>query len=149
MGRGQFCARMRQGEGVKKFVTAAVLLMLGAAGLFNGIALVSDPDGGTLGLSVDMLPEWHTWDYRYAGAFVLVALGIAPLVCAAGVIVDTPGARVFAGIVGVIAVGWTLWQYLVLDIWAPRAYTGLTLIGVLLAVGGIEALFTGRRRVER
>lgn len=124
---------------MKKLVTAALLLVLGSAGLFNGIALVSDPDGGTLGLSVDMLPVWHTWDYRFAGAFVLVALGIAPLVCAAAVIVDVSGSRVFAGIVGGVALGWTLWQFLVLEIWAPRAYAGLVVIGVLLVVGAVDA----------
>jgi len=65
------------------------------------------------------------------------------------VIVDIPGARVFAGVVGIVAVGWTLWQYLVLDIWAPRAYTGLTLLGILLAVGGVDAMVRGRRRAKR
>lgn len=130
---------------MKKFVTAALLLLLGASGLFNGIALVSDPGGATLGLSVDMLPAWHTWDYRYAGAFVLVALGIAPLVVAAGVIVDVSGARFAAGAVGATSIGWALWQYLVLDIWAPRAYLVLGLLGIVLVLGAIDSV-AGRVR---
>ncbi|AYJ48133.1 hypothetical protein [Rhodococcus sp. P1Y] len=125
---------------MKKFVTAAVLLILGASGLFNGIALVSDPNGGTLGLSVDMLPAWHTWDYRYAGAFVLVALGIAPLVVAAAVIVDVSGSLLVAGVVGATAIGWALWQYLVLDIWAPQAYLVLGLIGIVLVIGSVDSV---------
>lgn len=125
---------------MKKFVTAAVLLILGASGLFNGIALVSDPNGGTLGLSVDMLPAWHTWDYRYAGAFVLVALGIAPLVVAAAVIVDVSGSVLVAGVVGATAIGWALWQYVVLDIWAPQAYFVLGLIGIVLVIGSVDSV---------
>lgn len=125
---------------MKKFFTAAVLLILGASGLFNGIALVSDPKGGTLGLSVDMLPAWHTWDYRYAGAFVLVALGIAPLVVAAAVIVDVSGSLLVAGVVGATAIGWALWQYLVLDIWAPQAYLVLGLIGIVLVIGSVDSM---------
>lgn len=125
---------------MKKFVTAAVLLILGASGLFNGIALVSDPNGGTLGLSVDMLPAWHTGDYRYAGAFVLVALGIAPLVVAAAVIVDVSGSLLVAGVVGATAIGWALWQYLVLDIWAPQAYLVLGLIGIVLVIGSVDSV---------
>ncbi|KZF08924.1 hypothetical protein A2J03_03585 [Rhodococcus sp. EPR-157] len=132
--------RRSNGEGVKKLATAAVLLLLGSGGLFNGIALVSDPRGGTLGLSVDMLPAWHTWDYRYAGAFVLLALGIAPLVCAAAVIVDVAGSRMFAGVVGAVAVGWAVWQWAVLDVWAPRAFLGLVVIGAVLALGAIDSV---------
>lgn len=130
---------------MKKLATAAVLLVLGGGGLFNGIALVSDPAGGTLGLRVDMLPPWHTWDYRYAGMFVLVALGLAPLVCAAAVFVDVSGARIFAGFVGFVSIGWALWQMFVLDIDAPRAYIGLIGLGAILVVGGIDSLRGGRR----
>ncbi|WP_338888839.1 hypothetical protein [Rhodococcus sovatensis] len=125
---------------MKKLATAAVLLLLGAAGLFNGIALVSDPQGGTLGLRVDMLPDWHTWDYRYAGAFVLLALGIAPLVCAAAVIVDVAGSRVFAGVVGTVAIGWAVWQWVVLEVWAPRAFLGLVVIGAVLVLGALDSV---------
>ncbi|MDJ0396344.1 hypothetical protein QMK17_23855 [Rhodococcus sp. G-MC3] len=125
---------------MKKLVTAALLLALGAAGLFNGIALVSDPSGGTLGLSVDMLPEWHTWDYRYSGMFVLVALGLAPLVCAAAVIVDVPRSRVGAGMIGLVVIGWILWQIVVLDVDAPRAQITLTAVGVILVLGAAEYL---------
>lgn len=132
--------RHSNGEGVKKLATAAVLLLLGAAGLFNGIALVSDPQGGTLGLRVDMLPDWQTWDYRYAGAFVLLALGIAPLVCAAAVIVDVAGSRMFAGVVGMVAIGWAAWQWVVLEVWAPRAFLGLVVIGAVLALGAIDSV---------
>jgi len=118
----------------------ALLILLGAAGTFNGVSLTSDPSGRSLGLNVGMLPSWHTWDYRYAGAFVLFALGIAPLVCAAAVIVDVAGSRMFAGVVGAVAVGWAVWQWAVLDVWAPRAFLGLVVIGAVLALGAIDSV---------
>lgn len=129
---------------MKKFLTAAVLVALGAAGLFDGIALVSDPSGATLGLSVDMLPAWHTWDYRYAGLFVLVALGLAPMVCAAAVIVDVSGARSVAGMIGLVAIGWTVWQIVILEVDAPRAQLALAAVGAVLVLGAGDYL--GRRR---
>ena len=131
---------------MKKLLTAAVLLVLGAAGLFNGLALVSDPSGATLGISVDMLPVWHTWDYRFAGMFVLVALGLAPMVCAAAVIVDVSGSRLVAGIIGVIAIGWTVWQIVVLEVNAPRAQFALVVVGVLLLLGAAEYKIRARTR---
>ncbi|MGU3431584.1 hypothetical protein ACNHUS_01090 [Actinomycetes bacterium M1A6_2h] len=119
---------------MRKALDGAVLMSLGAAGLFNGTALVSDPSGRTLGLRVDMLPAWHTWDYRWAGLFVLVALGIAPLVCGAAILVDFPNTtRPVVGI-GVLTVGWVLWQIIVLEVHAPTVQTVLAAAGVFLIV---------------
>lgn len=110
----------------------ALLTLLGAAGMFNGLSLASDPTGRSLGLNVEMLPSWHTWDYRISGVFVLIFLGLAPLVCAAAVLVDNPEAAVFVACIGSITVGWVLWQIVILDIYAPRAQIPLAVLGVAL-----------------
>jgi hypothetical protein len=117
---------------VRKLSTAAILAVLGAAGLFNGVSLVSDSSGRSLGLRVDMLPEWHTWDYRYSGLFVLIALGMAPLLCAAALLVGITGASAAAGVIGATAIGWVLWQIIVLDLWIPRAHIPLVIAGAVL-----------------
>lgn len=135
--------------GVSKLVTAVLLTVLGAAGTFNGISLVSDPTGRSLGLRVDMLPAWHTWDYRVSGAFVLLALGLVPLICAAAVLVDVRGATTIAGFIGMIAAGWVVWQIVVLDIRAPRAQYGLGVLAGLLIVSGISARRKRRHRSRR
>ena len=120
---------------VRTLVTLLVLAILGAAGLLSGTALVSDPTGTTLGLDVDMLPSWHSWDYLLPGAFVLLALGVAPLLCLAALLLDAPGAACGARMIGVVTITWVLFQIIVLDIDAPRAQTALALAGIVLTLG--------------
>nr|WP_206030735.1 hypothetical protein [Rhodococcus sp. B10] len=124
--------------------TAAILAVLGAAGLFNGVSLVTDSSGRSLGLRVDMLPSWHTWDYRYSGLFVLVFLGMLPLLCATALLVDITGASTAAGLIGALAIGWVLWQIVVLDLWVPRAHLALIVAGAALVL--LSGISLRRRR---
>ncbi|MBY6414774.1 hypothetical protein HQ346_24550 [Rhodococcus sp. BP-252] len=129
---------------VRKLSTAAILAVLGAAGLFNGVSLVTDSSGRSLGLRVDMLPSWHTWDYRYSGLFVLVFLGMLPLLCATALLVDITGASTAAGLIGALAIGWVLWQIVVLDLWVPRAHLALIVAGAALVL--LSGISLRRRR---
>ena len=128
---------------VNKLSTVALLIVLGAAGMFNGLSLTSDPSGRSLGLDVGMLPSWHTWDYRVSGLFVLFFLGLGPLICVAAVLVDASEAAVYVACVGLVTIGWVVWQLVVLDIYAPLAHIPLTLLGVALIV-----LATGQFRAR-
>ncbi|MDO1481566.1 hypothetical protein HND73_23605 [Rhodococcus ruber] len=132
-------------DGVRKLATVVVLMVLGASGLLSGTALVSDPSGATLGLDTGMLPSWHTWDYRLSGTIVLVALGIAPLVCVAALVLDAPGAMAAAGVIGVCTLGWVAVQIVVLDITAPRAQLALTSAGAVLLVAAASPAGARRR----
>ncbi|SNS47220.1 hypothetical protein [Rhodococcoides kyotonense] len=125
---------------MRKLSIAVILVVLGAAGLFNGMSLVSDPTGRSLGLRVDMLPPWHSWDFLVSGMFVLIALGIVPLICAAAVLVDVPEAAAAAGAIGVVVIAWVAWQILVLDLWVPRAHVALAGGAVALIVLGATML---------
>ncbi|WP_254303434.1 MULTISPECIES: hypothetical protein [Nocardiaceae] len=129
---------------MRKLSTAAILAVLGAAGLFNGVSLVTDSSGRSLGLRVDMLPSWHTWDYRYSGLFVLVFLGMLPLLCATALLVDITGASTAAGLIGALAIGWVLWQIVVLDLWVPRAHLALIVAGAALVL--LSGISLRRRR---
>ncbi|MDV8023685.1 hypothetical protein [Rhodococcus sp. IEGM 1330] len=127
----------------------ALLTLLGAAWTFNGLSLTSDPSGRSLGLNVGMLPSWHTWDYRISGLFVLFFLGLGPLICVAAVLVDASEAAVYVALVGLMTIGWVVWQIVVLDIDAPRAQVPLTLLGValtVLAIGEFRARARDRSR---
>lgn len=116
-------------------VILAVLTLLGASGLLSGTALVSDPSGATLGLDVSMLPSWHSWDYGLSGAFALLVLGVAPLICVAALLLDVPGAGWGAGMIGAVTIVWVLFQIVVLGIDAPLAQTALALAGIILVLG--------------
>jgi hypothetical protein len=134
---------------VNKLSTVALLILLGAAGTFNGMSLTSDPTGRSLGLDVDMLPAWHTWDYRISGLFVLIFLGLGSLISVAAVLVDAYDAPTCVVFVGLVTIGWVVWQILVLDIDAPRAQIPLTLLGValtILAIGQFRARARDRSR---
>ncbi len=134
---------------VNKLSTVALLILLGAAGTFNGMSLTSDPSGRSLGLNVGMLPAWHTWDYRISGLFVLFFLGLGPLICVAAVLVDASEAAVYVALVGLVTIGWVVWQIVVLDIYAPLAHIPLTLLGVALAVLAIGQFRTRARDRSR
>ncbi|MGB6275861.1 MAG: hypothetical protein WBF80_10730 [Rhodococcus sp. (in: high G+C Gram-positive bacteria)] len=134
---------------MKKLSTVALLILLGAAGTYNGLSLVSDPSGRSLGLNVGMLPEWHTWDYRISGLFVLFFLGLGPLMCVGAVLVDASEAAVCVALVGLVTIAWVVWQIVVLDVDAPLAQVPLTLLGValtVLAIGEFRARARDRSR---
>ncbi|KAA0924649.1 MULTISPECIES: hypothetical protein [unclassified Rhodococcus (in: high G+C Gram-positive bacteria)] len=134
---------------MNKFLTVALLILLGAAGTFNGVSLTSDPSGRSLGLNVGMLPSWHTWDYRISGLFVLIFLGLGPLICVAAVMVDASEAAIYVSCVGLVTIGWVVWQFVVLDIDAPLAQVPLTVLGaalIVLAIGQFRARARDRSR---
>ncbi|WP_415976124.1 hypothetical protein [Rhodococcus sp. 077-4] len=134
---------------MNKLSTVALLILLGAAGTFNGLSLTSDPTGRSLGLNVGMLPAWHTWDYRISGLFVLIFLGLGPLICVAAVLVDASEAAVYVACVGLVTIGWVVWQILLLDIHALRAQVPLTVLGVALIVLAIGQFRTRARDRSR
>lgn len=131
--------------GVRKVWTATLLVVLGGAGTFSGVSLVSEPDGRSLGLDQGMLPPWHTWNYLVYGVFALTVLGMAPLVCAAAVIVDVGGTTAATGVLGTCVIGWVLGQILILGIDAPYAHTALSIIGALLLAGVLSTALHRRR----
>ncbi|NLU81434.1 hypothetical protein HCA44_01400 [Rhodococcus sp. HNM0569] len=115
-----------------------ILVALGASGLFTGIALVSDSSGRTMGWDTSMLPDWHTWDYRWAGLFTLVAFGVLPLLCAAGIVYQAPHMPLAAAGIGLLLVVWVVWQIVVLEIRAPYAHLVLAAAGLVLAATGVR-----------
>ena len=62
-----------------------LLLFLGLGGLYGGIAMLTDPTGGSLDLT-DVLPLLPVDDYILPGLFLLIAMGLAPLFLAYGLV---------------------------------------------------------------
>jgi hypothetical protein len=57
--------------------------VLGLCGLASGLALVSDPSGARLRLTVDQLPAWPLLgDYTVPGVALMVLFGLLPLAVA-------------------------------------------------------------------
>ena len=61
------------------------LLFLSLGGLYGGIAMLTDPTGGSLQLT-ETLPLLPVSDYILPGIFLLVVMGLAPLLLAYGLL---------------------------------------------------------------
>lgn len=67
-----------------RYLLTAALLFQGVSGVAGGIALVSDPTGGLLGLPLGWLVGSPFSDYFIPGMVLLVGLGIFPLLVVYG-----------------------------------------------------------------
>ena len=77
-----------------RMIAIAVLGVLGLCGLAGGLALVTDPSGARLRLTVDQLPAWPLLDdYTVPGIALIVLFGLLPL-AAAGLLARRHRARV-------------------------------------------------------
>ncbi len=65
-----------------------LLLFLGLGGLYGGIAMLTDPTGSSLQLT-EVLPLLPVTDYTLPGLFLLIVMGLAPLVLTYGLL-DRP-----------------------------------------------------------
>lgn len=64
---------------------AGALIFLGLGGLYGGIAMLSDTSGGALGMD-EVLPLLPVRDYLLPGLFLLVGMGLVPLVLTWGLL---------------------------------------------------------------
>ena len=61
------------------------LVFLALGGIYGGIALLADPTGGLLQLT-DVLPLLPVSDYILPGLFLLIVMGLAPLILSYGLL---------------------------------------------------------------
>ena len=62
-----------------------LLLFLGLGGLYGGLAMLTDPTGGSLELT-GVLPLLPVPDYTLPGLFLFIVMGLTPLVLAYGLL---------------------------------------------------------------
>lgn len=56
------------------------LLLLGVGGIYGGVVFLADPSGGLMGMSLSYLDGLPIHDYLLPGLWLLVVMGIGPLV---------------------------------------------------------------------
>ncbi len=61
------------------------LVFLAAGGLYGGVAMLLDPSGGALQMT-EVLPSLPVPDYTLPGLFLLVVMGVTPLLLAYGLL---------------------------------------------------------------
>jgi hypothetical protein len=75
-------------------ITLAALALLAVGGWAGGLALVTDPTGGRLGMTVDQLPSWPLLGtYLVPGVLLILLFGLLP----AAAFVSCSGGRLAAG----------------------------------------------------
>lgn len=64
------------------FILMALLLLLGVSGIGGGLSMLADPSGDLLGLPLVLVESVNLRTYLLPGMFLLVVMGILPLVTA-------------------------------------------------------------------
>lgn len=106
------------------------LVFLALGGLYGGMAMLFDPSGGSLQMN-DVLPLLHVPNYILPGLFLLVVMGLAPLVMTYGLLAQPRWSRMDR---------WTDWSG---HHWS---WTGSLIIGVILIFWlGIQGMLIGFR----
>lgn len=94
------------------------LLFLAFGGLYGGIAMLLDPGGDLLAMG-DLLPQLPVSNFTLPGLFLLLVMGLIPLVLAYGLLVR----RSWGGVARLLTVHGRHW-----------AWTGTLLLVLVLAV---------------
>jgi hypothetical protein len=122
-----------------RVITLALLGVLLLGGLVGGLALLVDPTGGRLGLTVDALPAWlRIHDYRLPGIALMVLFGVLPTAAAVLLVRRRALGWTLTATLGVLLVLWTLGQVVTIGLPAPALQAGYLIVGILLAGLGLD-----------
>jgi hypothetical protein len=97
-------------ESITWAISIALLLLLGISASLGGLALVIDPTGNALGLSVRGLSETFFTDYEAPGMILFFAIGILSLITSAITMFKRPIYPTLVFTQGAILTGWILAQ---------------------------------------
>lgn len=89
-----------------RYVLLVLLVLLGLGGIGGGAAMLADPSGAGMGLSLEMLAGLPISNFALPGLFLIGVMGLAPLVIAYGLWKRLPWAWAAAVIQGSVLVLW-------------------------------------------
>jgi hypothetical protein len=112
------------------WLLVAALLFLAFGGLYGGIGMLADPSGRGLAMD-EVLPLLPVPDYRLPGLFLIVVMGLAPLLLVYGLLARP---------------NWSWAQALARWSGHDWAWTGTLALGLVLAAWlAVQAAFIGFR----
>lgn len=116
-----------------------LLVLLGLGGLGGGAAMLADPTGAGMGLSLAMLENLPIADFALPGLFLIAVMGVAPLVIGFGLLKRLPWAWAAALTQGIVLI---LWIGLQIVLWGAPMFIqvlyiawGAVIVGLCLAPG--------------
>jgi hypothetical protein len=120
-------------------ITVALLGVLTVGGVAGGLAFVTDPSGGRLGMSVDELPAWPLLgNYLVPGIALIVLFGVLPAIAAVLVARRDPRGWTATAAVGLLVVFWTMAQLVVVRLIFAELQIGFLVVGILLTGLGLD-----------
>jgi hypothetical protein len=120
-------------------IAVALLGVLALGGLGGGLALVTDPTGGRLGMTVERLPGWLPFaDYLIPGVALIVLFGVLPAIVAMLLVRHSPRAWTATAALGVLLVFWSGAQIAALGLVFLAAQIGFLIVGVVLVGLGVD-----------
>jgi hypothetical protein len=120
-------------------IAVALLGVLSLGGLAGGLAFVTDPTGGRLGMTVDQLPTWlPVRDYLVPGIALIVLFGLLPAVVAWLHVRRSPRAWTATAAVGVLLVIWSGAQIAAIGLVFLTAQIGFLIVGIVLTGLGVD-----------
>jgi hypothetical protein len=124
------------GESMTSRLLAACLLLLGVSALFGGGALVLDPSGDRLGMSLTLLEGTPFRDFLIPGAILSIVLGVGPLLALAGLLGQRAWSRSAAVATALALLAWITIQVLMIGYasWLQPLYAALGLVILVLAL---------------
>lgn len=87
-----------------------LLILLGLGGIGGGIALLADPSGAFLRMPVDLLKGLPISSFILPGLFLVVIMGVAPLLIAWGLWKGLPWAWIAAIVQSIVLILWIGFQ---------------------------------------
>jgi hypothetical protein len=122
-----------------RVITLALLGVLALGGLAGGVALLTDPTGGRLGLTVETLPGWLLIDdYTLPGIALIVLFGIVPIAAAVLLVRRRALGWTLTTALGLLLVFWTAGQVVTIGLPAPGIQAGFLIVGILLGGLGVD-----------
>ncbi|WP_375385638.1 hypothetical protein [uncultured Microbacterium sp.] len=126
---------------------AAVLLMalIAVGGVLGGILLVMRPDGGALGLSLALLPEWYSGSFFAFGILLLAGFATVPIVGIVLMYVRPREGWYAVAYIGAGLIAWMAVQISTLGLILPAMQIAFLVVGAALVVLGFTSIRAARR----
>ena len=123
---------------IKVHLLMVSLLLQGLSGISGGVGLVTDPTGSNLQLPVSWLEGSPFTNYVIPGWFLLVVLGIFPLIALYGLWVKSAWSRVASVLVGLALIIWITVEILIIGYHpTPPLQLIYGLLGIAILVLGL------------
>ena len=122
-----------------RVLTLVVLAVVGLVGLAGGLALVTDPSGARLGLTVEQLPSWLLVDdYLIPGVALIAIFGLLPVAAAVLLVQRSARGWSITTAVGLLMVLWSGGVLATIGLAFPAVQTGFLIVGILLTGLGVD-----------